>query len=93
MANFIVQFPLKTEKYQEEILDRRFEIGRQMYNALVNVTQKRYKEMIKTKQYRNLLSLLLNDKKKDKNIKKKHSREWIQKRKERLLITEKRQKE
>ena len=68
MANFIVQFPLKTEKYQEEILDRRFEIGRQMYNALVNVTQKRYKEMIKTKQYRNLLSLLLNDKKKDKNI-------------------------
>ena len=31
--------------------------------------------------------------KKDKNIKKKHSREWIQKRKERLLITEKRQKE
>ena len=68
MANFIVQFPLKTEKYQEEILDRRFEIGRQIYNALVNVTQKRYKEMIKTKQYRNLLSLLLNDKKKDKII-------------------------
>ena len=68
MTNFIVQFPLKTEKYQEEILDRRFEIGRRMYNALVNVTQKRYKEMIKTKQYRNLLSLLLNDKKKDKNI-------------------------
>ena len=49
MTNFIVQFPLKTEKYQEEILDRRFEIGRRMYNALVNVTQKRYKEMIKTK--------------------------------------------
>ena len=39
MANFIVQFPLKTEKYQEEILDRRFEIGRQIYNSLVNITQ------------------------------------------------------
>lgn len=28
MANFIVQFPLKTELYQEDVLDRRFETGR-----------------------------------------------------------------
>ena len=35
MANFIVEFPLKTEKYQEDILDKRFEIGRQIYNSLV----------------------------------------------------------
>ena len=68
MANFIVQFPLKTEKYQEGVLDRRFEIGRKIYNSLVNVTQKRYKEMIKTKKYRNLISSLSNDKKKDKDI-------------------------
>ena len=67
MANFIVQFPLKTEKYQEDILDKRFEIGRKIYNSLVNVTQKRYKEMIKTKQYRNLLNSLSNDKTKDKD--------------------------
>ena len=66
MANFIVQFPLKTEKYQEDILDKRFEIGRQIYNSLVNVTQKRYKEMIKTTKYRNLMSKLSGDKKKDK---------------------------
>lgn len=39
MANFIVEFPLKTEKYQEDILNKRFEIGRQIYNSLVNVTQ------------------------------------------------------
>ena len=68
MANFIVQFPLKTEKYQEDILDKRFEIGRQIYNSLVNVTQKRYKEMIKTTKYRNLMSKLSGDKKKDKLI-------------------------
>lgn len=68
MANFIVQFPLKTEKYQENILDKRFEIGRRIYNSLVNVTQKRYKEMIKTKKYRNLMSQLSGDKKKDKLI-------------------------
>lgn len=68
MANFIVQFPLKTEKYQEDILNKRFEIGRHIYNSLVNVTQKRYKEMIKTKKYRNLLSSLTGDKKTDKPI-------------------------
>ena len=54
MANFIVQFPLKTEMYQEDMLNKRFEIGRKIYNSLVNVTQKRYKEMIKTKKYRTL---------------------------------------
>ena len=68
MANFIVEFPLKAEKYQEDILDKRFEIGRQIYNSLVNVTQKRYKEMIKTKKYRTLLSLLTGNKKCDKEI-------------------------
>ena len=68
MAYFIVQFPLKTEKYQEDILNKRFEIGRQIYNSLVNITQKRYKEMIKTKTYRNLVSQLSGDKTKDKPI-------------------------
>ena len=71
MANFIVEFPLKTEMYQEDILNKRFEIGRKIYNSLVNVTQKRYKEMIKTKKYRNLLSSLTGNKKTDKSIWKK----------------------
>ena len=68
MANFIVEFPLKTEKYQEDILNKRFEIGRKIYNSLVNVTHKRYKEMIKTKKYRTLLSSLTGNKKSDKEI-------------------------
>ena len=68
MSNFIVQFPLITEQYQEDILNKRFEIGRKIYNSLVTVTHKRYNEMIKTKQYRNLLSSLSNDKKKNKVI-------------------------
>ena len=68
MTNFIVEFPLKTEKYQEDILNKRFEIGRQIYNSLVNVTQKRYKEMIKTKKYRALLSSLTENDKSDKEI-------------------------
>ena len=54
MSNFIVQFPLKTELYQEDILNKRFEIGRKIYNSLVTVTQKRYKEMVKTQIYRSI---------------------------------------
>ena len=68
MANFIVEFPLKTEKYQEDILNKRFDIGRKIYNSLVNVTQKRYKEMIKTKKYRTILSSLTGNKKTDKDV-------------------------
>ena len=68
MANFVVQFPLRTEKYQEDILNKRFEIGRKIYNSLATVSQKRYKEMIKTKKYRNLMSMLTGNKKSDKPI-------------------------
>lgn len=68
MSNFIIQFPLRTEIHQEDILNKRFEIGRKIYNSLVSVTQKRYKEMIKTKKYRALVSQLTKDKKKDKII-------------------------
>ena len=68
MANFVVEFPLKTEKYQEDILNKRFEIGRMIYNSLVNVTQKRYREMIKTREYRNIISSLTGNKQADKEI-------------------------
>jgi len=53
-----VEFLLKTETYQEDILNKRFEIGRKIYNSLVTVTQKRYNEMVKTKLYRNIKSEL-----------------------------------
>lgn len=49
---FILTLKLKTEKYQEDILNKRFEIGRQLYNAVLNVSLKRYKEMVKTKRWR-----------------------------------------
>lgn len=68
MNNYIVQFRLNTEKYQEDILDKRFKIAKIMYNSLVNITQKRYKEMIKTKEYRTLRLSLTNDKTKNKTI-------------------------
>ena len=54
MANFIVEFPLKTELWQEDILNKRLNIARMMYNSLVNISLKRYHEMIKTNKYRDL---------------------------------------
>lgn len=66
MKNFVVQFPLDTETYQEDILNRRFEIGRQIYNSLAGITQKRYNEMVKTREYRDLAASLSGDAGKDK---------------------------
>ena len=66
MQRFVVEFPLKTAVFQEYILNKRFEIARHMYNCLLTITQNRYKEMIKTKRYRNLISSLTSDKVKNK---------------------------
>ena len=32
---FIIELPLTTEKYQEDIIDTRLECGRKIYNALL----------------------------------------------------------
>lgn len=68
MAYFVVEFPLRTEKWQEDILNTRLEVGRHIYNSLIHVTQNRYKEMIKTKEYRLLKESLTGDKKKEKQV-------------------------
>ena len=47
MANYIVQFPLKVEKYQEDVLEKRFRIGRDIYNSLLVKMMKKYDEMRK----------------------------------------------
>jgi predicted HicB family RNase H-like nuclease len=54
MKHFILTFPLDTEIFHDDVLNKRFEIARRIYNALVSVTQKRYKEMIKTIMYRSI---------------------------------------
>ena len=68
MQRFVVEFPLKTAVFQEYILNKRFEIARHMYNCLLTITQNRYKEMIKTKRYRDLINSLTSDKVKNKPI-------------------------
>ncbi len=55
---FILNLRLNTEPYQEDILNKRFEIGRQIYNAVLGKALKRYNEMIKTRKWRNNQSAL-----------------------------------
>ncbi|WP_330111483.1 transposase [Cetobacterium somerae] len=70
MNNFVVEFKLKTEIYQEDILEKRFEIARKIYNALVTKVAKRYHELTKTKRYRKIQTALVQC----KNIKNKELR-------------------
>ena len=58
---FVVEYPLIVEKWQADILDKRFEIARKLYNELLSKTLKKYKEMIKTKVYRGLLDSIERD--------------------------------
>ena len=65
---FILQFRLKTERWQEDVIDSRLEAGRKIYNALANKSLKQLKELKKTKAYRNLIKRLNKDKNHDKPI-------------------------
>lgn len=65
---FILQFRLKTERWQEDIIDSRLEAGRKIYNALASKSIKRLKELKKRKAYRNLIERLNKDKNHDKPI-------------------------
>lgn len=68
---FVVEFPLKTEIWQEHILECRFETGRKIYNALLSIMLKQVKEMKKTRAYRNLIASLTGNKTRDKETWKK----------------------
>lgn len=49
---FVITFKLKTSTKDENILSKRFEVARHIYNSVLNVSLKRYNELIKTKAYR-----------------------------------------
>ncbi|SHJ99123.1 hypothetical protein SAMN02745227_01240 [Anaerobranca californiensis DSM 14826] len=56
MSNFILTLKLKTQPYQGDILDKRFNILRQMYNACLGHLLKQYKEMINTEEYKYIVN-------------------------------------
>lgn len=57
MSNFTLTLELKTEKWQEDVLDKRFNIGRQMYNALLGELFKRYNTMTERKEYKKVINM------------------------------------
>ena len=52
--NFTLTLGLKTEKWQEDILDKRLEIGRNIFNACLGEILKRYKNMIHSEEYKSI---------------------------------------
>lgn len=69
---YVLNLKLNTEKYQEDILDKRFEIGRKLYNSVLGQVLKRYKEMTKTKRWRENQNNILEVYKTEKDIKKRN---------------------
>ena len=57
MSNFTLTLELKTEKWQEDVLDKRFNIGRQMYNAYLGELFKRYNTMTERKEYKEVVNM------------------------------------
>lgn len=67
---YVLNLKLQTELFQEDILNKRFEIGRQLYNAVLNVSLKRYNKMVKTKMWRENQINIFNIYKSEKDYKK-----------------------
>ena len=57
MSNFTLTLELRTEKWQEDILDKRFNIGRQIYNACLGELYKRYNTMTERKEYKVVVNM------------------------------------
>ncbi len=57
MSNFTLTLGLRIEKWQEDILDKRFNIGRQMYNAILGELYKRYNIMTERKEYKKVVNM------------------------------------
>jgi hypothetical protein len=55
---FTVTLPLKTEMWQEHLIDKKFKVFQQIYNYLVaHVYKKRYLKMVETEEYKNVKAL------------------------------------
>lgn len=51
MSNFVLTLPLKTEKFQKDVLDKNFEKCRKIYNSCIGELHKRYNHMRESKDY------------------------------------------
>ena len=57
VSNFVLTLKLESEKYQEDILNKRLEISRTVYNSCLNELYKRYNHMKESKEYRKVVKM------------------------------------
>ena len=57
ILNYILTLKLDTEKYQENILNKRLEISRQIYNSCLGQLYKRYNHMRESKEYKKVVKM------------------------------------
>ena len=57
-GRYILTLSLKTEVYQEHILEKRFRLGEHLYNNFLNFEKKKFHEMTKRKDYRDAQNLI-----------------------------------
>lgn len=57
MSSFVLTLELDTEKWQSDILDKRFNIGRQIYNACLGEILKRHNTMCERKEYQHVVKI------------------------------------
>lgn len=54
----VLEIPLITEKWQRDVLDTKLECVRKVYNQMLDAKQKKYREMIKTREWRELSDIV-----------------------------------
>lgn len=59
--NFVLSLKLDTETFQEDILNKRLDMGRRIYNACLNELGKRYRLMVESKEYQRAIKLPKGD--------------------------------
>ena len=57
---FVLTFPIKTEMWQEDIIEKRFRIGERLYNQFLKFEINKYREMTKTRKYRKAVEEIIS---------------------------------
>lgn len=70
----IIELALITEPWQQDILDKKMECSRRIYNNMLSMEWKKYKEMVKTKEWRNLNDIIKEELQSSENSEKKSGR-------------------
>ena len=57
MANYVLTLALKTELWQEHILEKRLNTARMIYNSCLSEILKRHRKMINSSEYKEISNL------------------------------------